>query len=193
MTKYKQRTTPNIINRFACSGNNQAVVYDTFAGSPLKLTFLRNSWWVTTPGSKLEPLEEYLEGEDIGIRYLCEAGGKVGALALAKMLGHALENPEDSVEDTLRRRVRSLKRMGLTLDVDDEPLLLELEVTQNEHGSWRHGNFSARCHVAGNCLETVFDIDAFDTEQDAEEWVLGYFEFLQDLGVELIVKRKNIS
>ena len=110
-----------------CANGFQAIVYNDFSGAPLKVTNLDGRWWVTTPGERLQPLENYFEGEDIDFIYLTEAGGKVGALALAKMLGKALEEPEDEVEQVLRNRVRDLKRMGVELNVKDEPLVLELK------------------------------------------------------------------
>lgn len=165
----------------------QTIVYDDFAGGPLKVTFLDGGWWVTTPGQKLQPLEDYFEGEDIGFIYLTEAGGKVGALALTKMLGQALTNPEDKVDLVLRNRVRDLMRLGVTLDVEDEPLVLELDVIPNEGKPAREGEYSVRCHLAGNFCEQIFDIDAFDSRKDAEEWAFRYFEFLQDLGIKISI------
>ena len=100
-----------------CGSVYKAVVYDNFAGCPIVVAFLGNRWWVVTPGEKVQPLEEYIDDEDISFRFLCEAGGKVGALALARMLGVALENPEDRVDEVLRQRVKSLERLGVTLDV----------------------------------------------------------------------------
>ena len=105
---------------------DKIIVYDDFSGSPLSVTFLGNRWWVTTPGVKLQPLEDHFEGGGINFYYLTEAGGRVGALALARMLAKTLENPEDAVDVCLRKRVDSLKRMGVTLDVKDEQLTLEL-------------------------------------------------------------------
>ena len=83
----------------------QLVVYDNYSGNPILVTFLGNRWWVVTPGEMLQPLEECFGGDDISFFMLCEAGGTVGALALAKMLGHALENPEDEVCNVMHWRV----------------------------------------------------------------------------------------
>ena len=116
----------------------QAVVYDNFSGCPIVVAFLGNRWWVVTPGEKVQPLEEYIDDEDISFRFLCEAGGKVGALALAKMLGKALENPEDRVDEVLRQRVKSLERLGVTLDVKDEPLELEMATTSRDFSTSMH-------------------------------------------------------
>lgn len=155
------------------------------------VTALGGQWWVTTSHEKLKPLEEFLETDDINFCYLCEAGGTVGALALAKMLGKAAENPEDSVDLVLRQRVESLKRLGVTLDVKDESLLLELETIPNAECSIRHGKFSALCHLHGNFFETVFDIDAFDCKENAEEWVGYYFDTLEKLGIEFRIIKNN--
>ena len=166
---------------------NQVVVYDDYTGSPLKISFIGNKWWVTSPGEKLQPLAEYIDAEDIGYCYLCEAGGKVGALALAKMLGKALENPEDKVDEVLRQRVKSLERLGVTLNVKDEPLLLEMEIISNENRYARHGKYSVLCHLHGNYFEKIFDVDAFESKHDALEWTDYYFEELEDLGIKFSI------
>lgn len=162
----------------------KAIVYDDFAGIPISITYLGNRWWVTTPGKKLQPLEDNYDGDEIGFNFLCEAGEKVGALALAKMLGKAAENPEDKVDEVLRQRVESLKRLGVKLDVKDEPLLLELEIKSNVDYKHRQGKYSAFCHLHGNLFEWIFDIDAFETKHNAEEWVSYYFDMLEQLGIE---------
>lgn len=162
----------------------QAVVYDNFSGCPIVVAFLGNRWWVVTPGEKVKPLDDYFDGEPISFCFLCEAGGKVGALALAKMLGVALENPEDRVDEVLRQRVKSLERLGVTLDVKDEPLLLEMEAFTNDGKPARHGNYSVICHLHGNCFERIFDVDAFESKQVAEEWAGFYFDTLESLGIE---------
>ena len=162
----------------------QAVVYDNFAGCPIVVAFLGNRWWVVTPGEKVQPLADYMATEDISFCYLCEAGGKVGALALARMLGLALANPEDRVDEVLRQRVKSLERLGVTLDVRDEPLLLEMEVFSNDGKPARQGNYSVMCHLHGNYFERIFDVDAFESKHDAEEWVGYYFDALESLGIE---------
>ena len=163
---------------------NQIVVYDDYTGSPLKISFIGNKWWVTSPGEKLQPLAEYIDAEDIGYCYLCEAGGKVGALALAKMLGKALENPEDKVDEVLRQRVKSLERLGVKLNVKDESLLLEMEIISNENRYARHGKYSVICHLHGNYFEKIFDIDAFESKHDALEWTSYYFDALENTGIE---------
>ena len=163
----------------------KAIVYDDFSGGPLKVTYLGDSWWVTTAGQKLQPLENYFEGMDIGFDYLCGADGKVGVLALAKMLGKALEEPEDAVETVLRNRVQALKRLGATLCVADEPLVLELEVFENKKDTMRQGKYSMWCYLADDFGEMVFDIDKFDSKQHAEEWACLYFDFLESLGIDI--------
>lgn len=164
--------------------NFKAVVYDRFAGTPLLVVFLGNKWWVVTPGEQVQPLDNYFGNEPIGFSFLCEAGGKVGALALAKMLGKALENPEDNVDEVMRYRVDCLKRLGVTLDVKDEPLLLELETITNDDRPACQSNYSVICHLHSSHFERLFDIDGFDTKHDAEEWTSYYFDLLKDLGVE---------
>ena len=183
--KHQNSASPNSIIRYAHVKEFQAIVYNDFDGTPLKVTFLGNRWWVTTSGEKLQPLEDYFDDEDINFNFLCGADDKVGALALAKMLGKALENPEDKVDEVMRNRVMSLKRMGVTLDVKDEPLVLVLEVFPNEKGSWRRGKFSAWCHLDGDFCEMIFDIDEFDTEESAMFWVSIYFDFLHSLRIDL--------
>ena len=162
--------------------NNNIIVYDDFSATPLKVSFLGGKWWVTTPGMQLQPLEDYFQGKDIHFNYLCEAGGEVGALALAKMLGLALTNPEDKVDECMRNRVAALKRLGVKLDMKDEVLLLELEVYSNEGFRTRQGNYSVKCQLAGNYFELLFDIDGFSTKEGAEEWAGYYFDLLQDFG-----------
>ena len=163
------------------------IVYCDFSGIVLRITNFNGKWWVTSPGERLQPLEEYFEGADVSFRYLCEGGGTVGALALARLLGHALENPEYDVKVTLQQRVDALKRLGVSLVVKDEPLTVELEVFDNAGKSHRQGKYSAWCSVVGDSCTMLFDIDGFSTKQDAELWAFTYFEFLQDLGVDLIV------
>ncbi len=174
---------PTDIVRYAHTRDFQAVVYDEFSGSPLMVTFLGNQWWVTTPGEKLQPLEEYFEGEDIGFRFLCEANGKVGALALAKMIGKAAEEPEDDVRKVMRQRVECLKRLGVKLEVKDESLALEMKVFSNEDTHFRQGKFSMWCHATANCYELLFDIDGFGSREDAEEWAGCYLDILEELGI----------
>ena len=168
----------------------KAVVYDDFSGVPYMLTVLGGQWWVTTSNEKLQPLSDFTDSEDIGFCYLCEAGGTVGALALTRMLGKAAENPEDTVDTVLRLRVESLKRLGVTLDVKDEPLTLELEIIPNPEGGFRHGKYSAVCHLHGNFSEQIFDIDAFDCKENAEEWVGYYFDTLRETGIEFKIIRE---
>ena len=165
----------------------QVVVYDDFSGSPLQVTFLSGRWWVTTPGVELQPLKDYFGDEHINFIYLCEAGGTVGALALARMLGKTLENPEDQVDACLRNRVAELKRLGVTLDLKDETLVLELEVFSNEQVPVRQGNYSVKCHLAGDIYQELFDIDGFETKQHAEEWAGYLFDFLDELNVRHII------
>ncbi len=163
--------------------NMQFVVYDNYSGTPILTTFLGNCWWITTPGLKLQPLEECFGGDDISFFMLCEAGGTVGALALAKMLGHALENPEDEVCNVMHWRVAELNRLGVTFDLMDEPLLLELDVFPNGQNSCREGKFTVMCYAKGACNECLFNIDGFDSKKDAEEWAMYYFDFLEHLGI----------
>lgn len=164
--------------------NPKAIVCDDYMGVPYVVTFVGNQPWVTTSGEPFLPLKEFSDSEGIGFCYLCEAGGKVGALALAKMLGVALTNPEDRVDEVLRQRVKSLKRLSVTLDVKDEPLTLELEILAHDERSYRQGKYSAICHLHDNYFEMLFDIDAFDSKSDAEEWAGYYFDMLENLGVE---------
>lgn len=166
--------------------NFQAVVYED-TGCVLQVSFLDGRWWITTPGEMLQPLEEYARDLDIEVYYLCEAGGKVGALALAKLLGKAMEMPECEVDVVLHQRICALLRLGVTLDVVDEPLTLELQVFQNPKDSLRRGKYSVWCYAVGNCHEELFDVDGFYSKQDAEECALCFFDFLESLGMEIII------
>lgn len=168
-------------------GNFQAVGYNDFDGHLLKVTFLGDQWWVTTPGMKLQPLDSYFEGEDIDFRFLCEAGETVGALALAKMLGKAAEEPEDKLETVLRNRVESLRRLGVTIDPKDEPLTLELLVFSNEKSRNRRGKFSMWCHVHDDFCEMMFDIDSFECKADGEDYARCYFDFLEKMGIDFTI------
>ncbi len=161
----------------------QLVVYDNYSGSPVQVTFLGNQWWVTSQREMLQPLEKYFDGGDIGFVTLCEAGGTVGALALAGMLGKALTSPEAHVSEVMHWRVAELNRLGITFDLQDEPLLLELDVFANGQNSRREGKFSVMCYAKGACNECLFNIDGFDHKEDAEEWAQYYFDFLEHLGI----------
>lgn len=167
-----------------CGNEFRAVIYDSYMAVPYVVTFLGNRWWMTTPCEKFQPLSDFTDSECIGFNYLCKVGDKVGALALAKMLGLALENPEDKVDEVLLHRVESLKRLGVMLDVKDESLVFELEIISNEKFTLRQGKYSAICHLLGNVFERVFDIDSFDCKENAEEWVGYYFDTLEKLGIE---------
>ena len=172
-----------------CGRDSQAVVYDNFSGFPLKVTFLDGRWWVTTTGKTLQPLEDYYGDDDFEFIYLCEAGGRVDALALACMLGKAMENPEDNVSKCLARRLKELKRVGVELDiVEGDPLSLELRVFSNK-GTRRGGNYSAWCYATEECYEKLFDIDEFDSQADAESWADCYFEFLREIGIDFNVTK----
>lgn len=164
--------------------NYKAVVYDRFAGVPLQVAFLGNKWWVVTPGEAVQPLDNFFGGEYIGFCYLCEAGGKVGALALAKMLGMALKNPEDNVDEVLRYRVDSLKRLDVALDIKDETLVLKVETVTSDDRNACQSNYSVICHLHSSHFERLFDIDGFETRRDAEIWTSYYFDLLKDLGIE---------
>lgn len=166
----------------------QSIVYDDYSGLALKVSFLSDGrWWITTAGEMLQPLEEYARDLDIEVYYLCEAGGKVGALALAKLLGRAMEMPECEVDVVLHQRICALRRLGVTLDVVDEPLTLELRVFENPKDSLRRGKYSVWCYAVGNCHEWLFDLDGFSDKRDAEECALCYFDFLESLGMEIII------
>ena len=174
----------------ARGSENQAIVYDDFWGFPLQVSFLGDQWWVTTPGEMLQPLNDLLDA-DISYNYLCEAGGKVGALALAKMLGKAVEEPEIDVCKAMRQRVENLKRLGVYIDVNDEHLTLELRVFKNPEKSCRKGEFSVWCHATDCFYDMLFDIDGFSSEDEAEEWASYYFDFLRGIGVDFTVTKYN--
>lgn len=177
----------NITNMVKTEKNMQFVVYDNYSGTPILTTFLDNCWWITTPGLKLQPLEECLGGDDVSFYTLCEAGGTVGALALARMLGHVLENPEDDVCDVMHWRVAELNRLGVMFNLEDEPLLLELDVFPNGQNSRREGKFTMICYAKGACDEGLFNIDGFDCKEDAEKWARFYFVFLEHIGIRFTI------
>lgn len=185
MTRNNQQrnATPESIVRYACERENQAIVYDDYAGFPVKVTSLDDRWWVTTPGEPLVPLDKYIDGEDAGYIFLCGPDGRVGALALAKLLGKALTNPEDKVDEVLHWRVAQLYRLGVEFDLTDEPLLLELDVFANGQNSRREGKYSVICYAKGACNECLFNMDGFDTKEDAEERAMYFFEFLERIGI----------
>jgi len=168
------------------------IVYDDYSAMPLQVSFMGDNWWVTTPGEKLQLLEDYFEGaHDINFCFLCEAGERVGALALARMLGKALEEPEDTLEMVLNQRVKALRRLGVEFNVDDEVLQLELRVFANEEKSKRQGRYSVWCHIADNFCDMLFDIDCFDKREDAEAWVNVYFDTLTSLGIRYTLVNKG--
>ena len=169
----------------------KAVIYDDFLAVPYSVTFIGGQWWVTTPNEKLQPLSDFTDSEDIDFSFLCEAGGTVGALALAKMLGVALENPEDKVDEVLRLRVESLKRLGVMLDVKDEKLLLEATVFSNEGTHGRQGKYSIWCFAKNNCYIQLFDVDGFDTVKDVKEWVSLYCNALEKQGLEFSIIKEE--
>ena len=181
--QYKTATPKGII-RCAHVENFQVVVYDDFMGVPLKVTFLNDRWWVTTEGEWLQPLEEYFKSGDIHFNFLCDVGGSVGALALAKMLGKAIEFPEDDIAKLLPERVASLKRLGVTLNVKDEPLKLKLDIFRNEEGSGRGGFYSMICYLADNYCEQLFDVDYFDSRIEAKLWCKSFFNYLESIGID---------
>ena len=168
-----------------CMGT-QAVVYDDFSGILWSVTFLSGQWWITTPGVKLQPLEEWFEDEDISFRFLCEAGGRVGALALAQLLGQALQYPEDDVQTTLYNRVAALRRLGVNLDLE-EHLPLQLNVFALPERCSRNGKYAAWCRLFTDTNEMLFEIDGFNTKKEAEDYCALYFEVLQELGISFTV------
>lgn len=185
--KLQKNATPKDNKRYAYeTGNFQAVVYDNYSGTPMLTTLHGGQWWITSPGMQVQTVYDYLSKcglkcEDI--TFLCEAGGTVGALALARMLGHALENPEDDVRDVMHWRVAELNRLGIMFDLMDEPLLLELDVFSNGQNSRREGKYSVICYAKGACNECLFNIDGFDSEEDAKETAVYYFDFLEHIGI----------
>ena len=180
----KTVATPNNIFRNAHESGNVAIVYDDFAGEPTRVTNIDGRWWVTTPNNLLQPLEEQYGGMNATYFYLCAPGEVVGALSLAKLLGKSIENPCFPVEDTLHHRIAELKRWGIMLNPKDEALTLELKVFANEPNVRRHGKYSVTCHAVGNCYEPLFDCDAFDNKEEAEEYAQLYFDFLDEIGID---------
>ena len=171
--------------------NNQIIVYDDFAGMPLQITFLGNQWWVTSPNEKVQPLHKYFDGDDsVAFCYLCDAGGKVDALGLAAVLGRALENPFDDIDEEMLQRLRQLKRLGLTEDWAGEELSFEWRVFSNEKYPRRKGKFSLLCEEIWHHL-TMFNMDSFEDETEAESWANTYFDYLRTQKVKVYEMKKN--
>lgn len=179
--------TPEGKVRYAHVENFQGVVYNDFMGVPLKVTFLNDRWWVTTEGERLQPLADYFDGEDVEFSFLCEAGGRVDTLALARVLGKALEEPEDNVLPTMARRVMCLKRLGVELDVESETLEIDIMVFGHGKNSLRKGAYSVACSAAYDPLDILFDIDGFSNKRDAKEYAKNYTKFLRCMGINVKV------
>lgn len=171
--------------------NNQIIVYDDFAGCLLQVTFLDGQWWVTTPDEILQPLEKYFDNDKIAFCFLCHAGGKVDALGLAKVLGRVLENPFDDIDMEILQRLRQLKRLGITEGWAGEQLTFEWSVFSNENCPRRQGKYSLICEETSHHL-SMFNMDAFDDEAEAESWAKTYFEFLRSQGITVNTKKIKI-
>ena len=143
---------------------------------------------MTTPDEKLQHATGLFGMADIEFLFACNAGGKVDAITLAKILGKALENPYSTIDDELALRVAQLKRLGITEGWQGEQLDFEWEVFSNEKSPRRQGKFSVRCQRVG-IIFSVFDIDAFDVKADAEHWAKTYFEFLRSQGITVNTKK----
>jgi uncharacterized protein Veg len=187
MATKKRQNSAVLEGKVRYARESQAVVFDDFIGLPLKVTFLGGRLWMTTPGEKLQPLDEWMGDDTISFTFLCEAGGKVGALTLAKMLGNAVEVAEGNINETMHRCVKGLKRLGVKLDVKDEALLLELRTFSNE-GTYRcEGKYTVMCNALNDGYDSLFDVDNFDNKGDAERWAYSYFDFLESLGIDFKV------
>ena len=114
---------------------------------------------------------------------------------LADMVGHAaLEcygvvgmvsaDPAEGIAKLLPERVASLKRLGVTLNVKDEPLKLKLDIFRNEEGSGRGGFYSMICYLADNYCEQLFDVDYFDSRVEAKLWCKSFFNYLESIGID---------
>ena len=175
------------MEKTSLNSNNQIIAYESFSGNVYQLSFFDYQWWVTTPGEILQPASRIFGTEDIEFLFACNAGGKVDAITLAKILGKALENPYSTIDDELALRVAQLKRLGITEGWQGEQLDFEWEVFSNEKSPRRQGKFSVRCQRVG-IIFSVFDIDAFDVKSDAEHWAKTYFEFLRSQGITVNTK-----
>ena len=171
--------------------NNQIIVYDNYAGRPLQVSFFGDHWWVTSPDETLQPLEDYFHGSEyLHFRFLCNQWGTVDAISLAKMLGKALENPFDTIDVELPSRVKELLRLDAGEGWENETVDFEWELLNNKKYLRREGKYSIRCWLV-DTQDTMFDIDAFDEEEEAEEWATTYFEFLRSLKIKVNVTRKE--
>lgn len=189
----KKSATPKHIIRNAHESENQAIVFDDYAGVPMRVTYIDGRWWVTTPNNFLKLLSEQYGGMETDYFYLCAPGEEVGALSLVKLLGKSIENPCFAVETTLRHRMAELKRLGVALNPKDEALTLELELFTNPPNGRRQGKYSLMCCAVGDCYEPLFDCDAFACKEDAVEYGDTFFDFLKRIGINytIINKKEN--
>jgi hypothetical protein len=176
-----------IMEKTILNSNNQIIAYESFSGNVYQLSFFGDEWWVTTPDEKLQHATGLFGMADIEFLFVCNAGGKVDAITLAKILGKALENSFSPIDSALALRVAQLKRLGITEGWQGEQLDFEWELFSNDKGSKRQGKYSIRCQRVGSSL-SLFDIDAFDVKADAEHWVKTYFKFLRSQGITVNTK-----
>ena len=77
------------------------IVYDDFSAMPLQVSFLNGDWWLTTPGERLQPLDDYLDDDNVfnGIHsYLCDYQLEgVGDFERISSWGVVSENGEESL------------------------------------------------------------------------------------------------
>ena len=73
----------------------------------------------------------------------------------------------------------------------DEELTLELRVFKHSRDSRRRGKYSVWCHERDCFYNMLFDVDGFDSREQAKEWADYYFEFLGELGIDFKLSEQN--
>lgn len=164
------------------------IVYGTKSGFPMTAMFLGNEWWLMSKDQQLRPLTDG-DGSFEDYNLLCDVGDCILMKDLARMMGRALENPEDKINDVLRWRLRELLAQGVTLISKPQTLNLVLRLFSNE-GTKRQGEYSIWCEEGDRSFETLFDLDCFEDMEKAVHWAQVYVEFFRRHGVTVNVKLK---
>ena len=161
--------------------NSQAVVYAKSEGRPLLFTWMGGQWWMTTAGQPIIPLGKLIFRETEWV-FLGFAGGAVDVFTLTKMLATARFEYSAVTAEELNHLMRQLSRMGVTCATGEEPLVVELDVTEDED----HIGYWAAAVLRNGPQEVLFKA-WFHTKEIAEEQTFGFFGYLQDLGIDIII------
>jgi len=167
----------------------EIIGYDSLLLTPIKVTHLSGAWWIVSPGECLMPLDHWLCNES-AFYTLCKPGEKIDVWALAQVLGAVFEMDGTGSCDKMRSTITTLKRLGALVDVEGEPLELELRfLWSSKQGAPKL--LFMECNGRGYHVEPMFIIRDCDTRQEAEARASRYFDFLCTLGVELTVTAKS--